>query len=673
MKKHTLNISVVSIMCVLCAVSVGDAFAAGSVRALGGTGTYNGTTAAATRSGTTTARVGSLRISPSTTRSVSTATRTNEDGTTTPTERLSIGKYLGGATSVSTGGGSSGGGSGEGGATPAEINQINQNIQQLFNTTQVIEQDITNLENEKQDALTAGDYIKIENDEVSLDLTELEEYLADALNLDSAIDIQYDSTNDILKWTKDGTTWTNLLDLSALSGDYVSADELDQAIEDLASKSALETLTGRVTSAEGAIEELQAAVNNIPDAQVQANWNETDSTSKAYIANKPDLTQYATTAAVQEAIDAIDVPEQVQSNWNETDSTALSYIANKPDLSTYATTTAMNEALEGKQDTISDLTTIRENAAAGAGAATALGDGFDADHTVADAISALPTDANLQAANEKISALETKVGDENSGLVADVAELQDDMDSLAEVAFTGSYNNLSDKPDLSTYATTAAVQEAIEGIDIPEQVQANWNETNTEAASYIANKPDLSTYATTAAVQEAIEGIDIPEQVQANWNETNTEAASYIANKPDLSTYATTAAVQEAIEGIDIPEQVQANWNETNTEAASYIANKPDLSTYATTASVQEAIEGIDIPEQVQANWTEANTTAASYIANKPDLSVYVENPELPSTSGDYLLKMSNSNGSYSYEWTDASAFGGDPTGSEFEWDDSGW
>lgn len=47
--------------------------------------------------------------------------------------------------------------------------------------------------------------------------------------------------------------------------------------------------------------------------QVQANWNETDTTSPAYIQNKPSIPA-----------------APVQSNWNETDTASLAYIQNKP-------------------------------------------------------------------------------------------------------------------------------------------------------------------------------------------------------------------------------------------------------------------------------------------------------------------------------------------------------
>lgn len=50
---------------------------------------------------------------------------------------------------------------------------------------------------------------------------------------------------------------------------------------------------------------------------VQSNWNENDSTSLAYIQNKPTIPA-----------------AQVNSDWNEADSTSLAYIQNKPSTET---------------------------------------------------------------------------------------------------------------------------------------------------------------------------------------------------------------------------------------------------------------------------------------------------------------------------------------------------
>lgn len=422
MKKHTPRISVVSILCMLCALHAGNTWAAGSVRTLGGAGTFNGTSAAATRAGTV-SRAGSLRISPSKTRSVSAGIRTNSDGTTAPTERLSIGKFLNGATSISTTSASSAAAAAE---TANEISNINNQISDIYNTIQTIEGNITNLENTKQDSLTAGDYITIENDEVSLDLTELEEYLTEHLNLPNPIDIQYDDTEDVLKWTKDGTTWTTLLDIADLMGDYVSVTELQETVATLATKTALETLTERVTTAENTITELQTAIGNIDiPEQEQADWSEADNTKKSFIKNKP--TNLVTTDDLDGAIDGIVIPEQAQADWTEADDSKAAFINHKPDLSVYATTEAMNEALATKADTAT------------------IGEGFDADNTVAGAIAELNTTVNGDPQDEN-----------DTGLVGDVATLQNTVDSLADVAFSGSYNDLIDTPDMSGYQVKPA-------------------------------------------------------------------------------------------------------------------------------------------------------------------------------------------------------------------------
>ena len=93
----------------------------------------------------------------------------------------------------------------------------------------------------------------------------------------------------------------------------------------------------------------------VADANVQSDWNESDSTDDAYIKNKPsiptatsDLTNdsnfvsdsdyvhtdnnYTSTEKSKLSGIASGAEVNVQSNWNETDSTADAYIANKPDI-----------------------------------------------------------------------------------------------------------------------------------------------------------------------------------------------------------------------------------------------------------------------------------------------------------------------------------------------------
>ena len=88
--------------------------------------------------------------------------------------------------------------------------------------------------------------------------------------------------------------------------------------------------------------EIQAVSAAVPDAQVQADWDESDPDSKAYIQNKPDLTQYATqtevstvTGTLESEIQSVSgaMPDpQVQSDWAQTDNAEVDYIKNKPDM-----------------------------------------------------------------------------------------------------------------------------------------------------------------------------------------------------------------------------------------------------------------------------------------------------------------------------------------------------
>ena len=74
--------------------------------------------------------------------------------------------------------------------------------------------------------------------------------------------------------------------------------------------------------------------------QVQSDWNQTDDAQVDYIKNKPDLSIYAQSSGLSTVAtsgnynDLSNKPtipdEQVQSNWNEADSTSKAYIQNKP-------------------------------------------------------------------------------------------------------------------------------------------------------------------------------------------------------------------------------------------------------------------------------------------------------------------------------------------------------
>ena len=104
---------------------------------------------------------------------------------------------------------------------------------------------------------------------------------------------------------------------------------------------------------------------DVPE-QVQADWTEVDSTSKAFIYNKPTIPTVPTSLNAFSNdpgyITATDVPAQVQSDWDETNATSAAYIKGKPDLSQYLTTASMNNYVTKTEDeTIGGDKTFTDN------------------------------------------------------------------------------------------------------------------------------------------------------------------------------------------------------------------------------------------------------------------------------------------------------------------------
>lgn len=104
-----------------------------------------------------------------------------------------------------------------------------------------------------------------------------------------------------------------------------------------------------------------------------------------------------------------------------------------------------------------------------------------------------------------------------------VAELTDASDyatvaSLATVATTGSYNDLSSKPTIP-----------------PAQVQADWDQSDNTQVDYIKNKPTIPSA-----------------QVNADWNSVS--GVSEILNKPTLATVATSGLYADLLNTPTIPE-----------------------------------------------------------------------------------------------------------------------
>lgn len=90
---------------------------------------------------------------------------------------------------------------------------------------------------------------------------------------------------------------------------------------------------------EATVTAIETVTGMIPEAQVQSDWDEDDSSNPAYIQNKPTIPSIEGLATVEQ-VSAVsgylqneidNIPGQVQSDWTQDDNTQVDYIKNKPD------------------------------------------------------------------------------------------------------------------------------------------------------------------------------------------------------------------------------------------------------------------------------------------------------------------------------------------------------
>jgi len=218
---------------------------------------------------------------------------------------------------------------------------------------------------------------------------------------------------------------------------------------------------------------------------------------------------------------------------------------------------------------------------------------------------------------------------------------------LSNVATSGSYNDLSNKPS------------------IPDsQVQASWTQSDSGNIEFIKNKPvlgsaalaQLSDFATSAQGSKADSALQTPLSytiltdkptlgTAAAQDSTSFATASQgakadtavqppvtwasVTGKPTLSTVATSGSYTDLSNKPSIPSaQVNSDW--TASSGVSQILNKPNLSAVATSGSYSDLSGTPSIPiAQVQSSWVQTATGAVDYIKSKPSLSAVA-------TSGSY-------------------------------------
>jgi hypothetical protein len=457
----------------------------------------------------------------------------------------------------------------------------------------------------------------------------------------------------------------------ATTGDY----------DDLTDKPSIPTKTSDLTNDSGFI-----TVSDIP-AQVQADWTETDTSDPAYIAHKPTLATVATTGDYSDLsntptiptktsdltndsgfITSSDIPAQVQSDWTESDSSDPSFIQNKPDLSIYAESANLaTVATTGDYDDLIDKPTIPTKT------------------------SDLTNDSGFITSSDIPAQVQS---DWTESDTTDPSYIQN-KPNLATVATTGSYSDLSNKPSIPTKTSDLTNDSGfITSSDIPAQVQADWTESDSSDPSYIQNKPTLATVATTGSYADLsnkpsiptktsdltndsgfITISDVPAQVQSDWTESDSSDPAYIANKPTLATVATSGDYGDllnkptinnvpAVTSSDNDKVLKATYSggvgsysweveQGTTYSAgdgvsidqnNVISANVDGSTITTNSSGELTA---NIPSQVQSDWTESDTTDPSYIQNKPTEKTLAAGSNVTITEANDTVTISSTDTTY--------------------------
>ena len=233
--------------------------------------------------------------------------------------------------------------------------------------------------------------------------------------------------------------------------------------------------------------------------------------------------------------------------------------------------------------------------------------------------------------------------------------------------FSGDYDDLTDKPDLSIYAesadlatvaTTGDYDDLLDKPDLSDMATQTWvgqqGYLTSVSWSDVSNKPTFATVATSGDYDDLLNKPTIPAaQVNSDWNSSS--GVSEILNKPTLATVATTGAYSDLSGTPTIPDAVSGVNDGTNW-------------TSLTIGSDTYGIPGSSTPSNMVTTDTSQTITGAKTItATDPGLTI-----KSTGTSNKASVRLANSDGNevgfFQYHPTNAQiVFGADErrTGSD--------
>ena len=469
--------------------------------------------------------------------------------------------------------------------------------------------------------------------------------------------------------------------------DYYTKEETNTILESYATETELQNYQPTLVSGENIktinnqsiLGEGNITIEGGGGTQVQANWNETDTTAPSYIQNKPDLTQYATQSDLSNYVQSSDLATvattgnysdlngtptipaaQVQANWNESDSASMAYIQNKPTIQQPGFAQYTNNNKTGLVNTLSQY----YNTNIGTGAVIE-GDGYNNDNKIeasgayshAEGIGTIASGDHSHAEGEYNTATGANSHVEGNFSIANgyhshsegFNTTADNTGSHSEGMYTQASGEASHAEGESTtasgdfshvegFSTTASgIESHAEGFNTTASAEGSHSEGRyTQASGEYSHAEGYNTlsknYAehSSGVFNSSLEGdvdgtkfgsysytlFTVGNGVITNnttyWHnalDIRQNGDIYIADTSQIDNtsyfYYNTPMIklQDALSGGGST-QVQANWNETNSASMAYILNKPTIPA-----------------APVQSDWNESDTNSLAYIQNKPTIT----------------------------------------------------
>lgn len=437
-------------------------------------------------------------------------------------------------------------------------------------------------------ALTPGNGIQIVNDVVSarVDGTSIDFDQAGNLSVKSPLVLNGQGTQTVVGGN--GLSVENTTTHASTTINYGGVTLSDGTNSDTFGLDDLQKLNGIQAGAE---------------ANVQADWNQTDSSADDYIKNKPSNLQ-------------------LQADWDETNTSLPSFIRNKPNLATVATTGEYSDLLH-----VPDLTQYKtkQGAIDQSYAQFAMIDRYTQDtNGLVDIHCSYLTVATSQAAGLLDPSDKTKLDNIQAGAEVNVQSDWAQTDSTADDFIKNKPANLVQDPNYvhtdNNFTTSEKTKLAGVQAGAEQNVQSDWDQTDTSADDFIKNKPTIPVV---PPLKELVAGSGVT-MVESAYAVTISTAAGTVVDANYVHTDNNFSnsyknKLNDIESGAEV--NVQSDWNVTDTSSDAFIRNKPSIPSKTSDLTNDSGfITASQVPPQANADWNESDPTDPAYIENKPDI-----------------------------------------------------